>query len=387
MKKVGLLFLILIISIPAIVSAQAEGVSIKSIELVEKSTGATELASPRHEGLEVFFHVKFKELQDKAKYKVVIENTSDNQYEITTTNNFDGREYMTYTYSFEEEGNIVNPNSSKTMYVEVRYSSEVPDNKYVNGKYSEENAFNILVDKPSAPADPDPTEPDEPDPEPEPEKEEPKEEEEIENPDTGANLPWIILVSVLIIGLGVYLAIQKKLPLRKVSGFIIAIGISIPIIASAIEQLYVKVNVYVEIEKQAPPTQTKTFTLDCSYEPEYPYHFEEGMTWEEFINSEYNVDGFYFEERYDDVENEFVNTITMYSNYYIIPRSEYIEAKEYVCSEEYMYPVDCCHDFGGEIGEICNESVCYMDEPDAEFCCSLSEFSYTCNYSCLFGEG
>ena len=85
-----------------------KGVSIKSIELIEKSEHTTELESPTYEGLEIFFHVKFQELHDKAKYKIIIENVSNNKYEITTNDSFGGTDYTTYTYHFEEEGtNII----------------------------------------------------------------------------------------------------------------------------------------------------------------------------------------------------------------------------------------------------------------------------------------
>ena len=393
MKKIHLLLIIITLFIPTIVSAQAEGVSIKSIELVEKSTGTTELASPRYEGLEVFFRVKFENLHDKAKYKIVIENKSDNKYEITTTNTFDGRDYMTYTYSFGEEGNIVNPKSSKTMYIEVSYSYEVPDNKYVNGKYSDENVMNILVDMDSSPTtpttpttpteqDPDPTDPEPTTTEdPKPTSETPKEEKEIDNPTTGASLPWIIIISGLVIGLGIYLATQKKLPLKKISGFIIAIGVSLPMIASAIEQLYVKVNVYVEIEKQQ--VTMKAFTTTCTAGVEF--QFEEGMTWLEFINSDYNT---YFnkDEYYDpDTGEETIKIALSSGSYYFVPRNDYIEEKEYYCEEEYVNPSnECCHDFG-DLGVICSEDVCYMNEPDADYCCTLTSNSYTCDYECLFG--
>ena len=390
-----------------IVSANAEGVSIKNIEIIEKSEHTTELKPPTHEGLEVYFHVKFQELNDKAKYKILIENASNNKYEITTKDSFGGRDYTTYTYHFEEEGNIVLPNTTKTMYVEVSYSKEVPDNQYVNGKYHEDNEFIIMVDtisqslEPTTPVDPSPVTPETPEPtDPEepatpetpanPEDKEPTEtpkqeappKEEIENPSTGTNFPWITLISAFIVGVGIYLAVQKKLPLRKLSVFFIALGISLPLFTSAVEQLYVKVHVNIEIEK--PQLEEKTFTVDCIYGKEY--HFEEGMTWEEFIASKYNVDNWkisedeYFGYRYKislTEDNEYGEAI--------YPDDDVIVANDYYCEEPFLGGNECCFYFE-TYGDICtdDEAICNLEIDKVNRCCSVDEWgSIDCDYECI----
>ena len=298
------------------------------------------------------------------------------------------------------------------MYVEVSYSKEVPDNQYVNGKYYEDNEFIIMVDtisqslEPTTPVDPSPVTPETPEPtDPEepatpetpanPEDKEPTETpkheepptEEIENPSTGTNFPWITLISAFIVGVGIYLAVQKKLPLRKLSVFFIAFGVSLPLFTSAVEKLYVKVNMYIEIEK--PQSQGKTFTVDCIYDKEY--HFEENMTWEEFASSNYNVDDWdiYEDEYYGSKYIIYLRGDNEYEVFY--SDSDYVEETEYYCETNPNMGGDetdeCCHYFD-EFGEACSsdESICNLDDDDLNRCCSVDEWgSIDCDYECIQG--
>ena len=317
MKKILLTIVFLILILPMTVFAQAEGISIKSVTLEGKSETTTQLAEPTYNGLELSFSVKFQNLNDFAKYKVIIENTSDTEYEIETVNQFETSSFMTYQYSFEDSNKVVKAKSDKVMYVDIRYTTEVSSSAFTGNKYQEDNVLSINVDT-------------EPKTNPEPATEKEPEEEEIENPNTGAGLPWVIFISVLIISFGVYLATKKKLPLKKISAFIIAIGISIPLIASAVEKLYVKVNTHVEIEKVNPK-----FTVSCIANTDFT--FEEGMTWARFINSSYNRKNWYidaYDETPGDGEEEFISVVFVGNNKYIDigDRNDVIEPNEdYEC--------------------------------------------------------
>ena len=313
MKKILLTIVFLILILPMTVFAQAEGISIKSVTLEGKSETTTQLAEPTYNGLELSFSVKFQNLNDFAKYKVIIENTSDTEYEIETVNQFETSSFMTYQYSFEDSNKVVKAKSDKVMYVDIRYSTEVSSDAFTGNKYQEDNVLSINVDT-------------EPTTDPEPEKEKPKEEDEVENPNTGANLPWVIFISILIIGMGIYLATKKKLPLKKISAFIIAIGISIPLIASAVEKLYVKVNTHVEIERENPK-----FTVSCT---DATYTFESHMTWADFISSRYNTEHWSLDEHpYATDEGDYNPVIHIYSDYYIVidGGGERITEKTYSC--------------------------------------------------------
>ena len=83
MKKIAQLIMITLITlffnIP-LISAAENDIEIKSVELVEKSTNTIELENAKFEDLNVWFKLKFFELNDNAKYKIVISNSSTEDY-------------------------------------------------------------------------------------------------------------------------------------------------------------------------------------------------------------------------------------------------------------------------------------------------------------------
>ena len=102
MKKIKLLLFILFINVLFIPIAFAEGeVKIKSIELDSKSTDTIVKSEPTFSGLEMNFDLSFKNPSDYAKFKIVIENTTDENYTISEDTSFNKSNYLTYTYEVE----------------------------------------------------------------------------------------------------------------------------------------------------------------------------------------------------------------------------------------------------------------------------------------------
>ena len=270
MKKVKQVLLGLVMCLPLLVNAKAEEIYIKDITLVGKSGEVVEKTKPSYEGMEVNFDLKFKELGDSAKYQIMIENKSNIEYEIQTQNKFNESEYVEYTYTFEDNNNLVKASSTKVMIVELKYLKEVPIEKALEGTYTESNTLSINMAN---------------------EEEEELEEGTVENPNTGVFTPWVILISLGVIALGIYLGTKNKAALKKISLFLITIGTCLPFVSAA-EKLYIKVNTKVEIVIPV----LKEFKLDCR---EKTYYYEENMNWLEFIDSKYNVDKW----KIKDIEN------------------------------------------------------------------------------------
>ena len=144
MKKKLLLFILLLI--PFMVNAKEKEVKITSVELVELSDSATELSKGTYNGLELNLNLRFTEVGDKAKYKVVVENTTDEDYEIINEETQLDSGYITYESTYEEDSNIIKSNTTKTLFVTISYDKEVDDDKYTNGKYTESNSVIINLD-------------------------------------------------------------------------------------------------------------------------------------------------------------------------------------------------------------------------------------------------
>ena len=87
MKKLKVLLALVVIMLMPNVYA-AKDVTIESIELVDKSTAVTELSKPTVKGLNVSFDLSFSDLDDFAKYKIVLDNPTNEDYEVAKENEF-----------------------------------------------------------------------------------------------------------------------------------------------------------------------------------------------------------------------------------------------------------------------------------------------------------
>ena len=120
-KNCKLIIYFLILLFPFIANAEDNDIKIKSIDLVEKTENVVELEKAKFENLEVWVNLKFFELNDSAKYKLVIENTSDKEYKFNSTGDiFTKEKYISYTFDFEDTEEIFKPATEKVMYVIVK---------------------------------------------------------------------------------------------------------------------------------------------------------------------------------------------------------------------------------------------------------------------------
>ena len=137
------IFLMLIlIKIPGVF---AKGkVEIESIDLIDKSQDATEVSTPTIDNLSIGLDLKFATLNDYIKYKIVVNNSTDEDYELSDKN-LNASEYITYEYSFEDDVKIVKKNSKLVVYIIAKYTKELPTDKFENGEFKEDNSIVISL--------------------------------------------------------------------------------------------------------------------------------------------------------------------------------------------------------------------------------------------------
>ena len=225
MKKLGYTLLTLVLSIIMIPMVFAKDeVKIESYELVENSKTTTELSDPKIDGLNISFDLSFGNVKDYAKYKIVVTNPTKTDYEITKDVDFDISDYITYSYEFEKDDNIVKANDKLTMYVIVTYSKEVPADKLVDGKYIENNkmAISLASDTSSTSKE--------------------------ENPNTSSNILMICIVGLTIASFSIILFITTKKK-RYITTFMLSI-LLIPTTIFALEKITINVETKVTIEKK-----------------------------------------------------------------------------------------------------------------------------------------
>ncbi len=189
------------------------GVTIKSIDLVDKSINTTEASKAKANGLSMDFDLKFKEVNDYAKYNIVVENKDNKDYKISVDSNFENSKYISYKY---DNADILKANSDTEFYVTVTYNKKLDESNYVDGKYIEKNSAVLKLS------------------------------DGVNNPKTFNN-SWSLIVLVIMCVILIFLFKNKKN--RGLNVLILFSLLSVPLFVKAIDYLKITVNSNVVIEK------------------------------------------------------------------------------------------------------------------------------------------
>ena len=273
-KKVKLLLLSLMFLVPFMVFAEDKventdhsgDVYIASSELIKLSDGVEEIEKPTLKDLNVKFNVKFSEVNQSIEYKLIIKNISNKDYNISTDNSFNKSDYITYNFKYDDGSDIIKAGSEEEMLVTIAYTKEVPDNKLSDGKFIEDNDMSLNLSN------------------------------EITNPSTifqryGVNILLILITCIV----AIYFLKTKNI---KNSLKVLLLGLMlIPLTARSLDSIKVTIDSHVEVEK------TSEFCYETPInegivngtEPskryknvQALYKYRKGMTWEEYLNSDYN---------------------------------------------------------------------------------------------------
>ena len=273
-KKVKLLLLSIIFLVPFMVFAESKventnhsgDVYIASSELIKLSDGVEEIEKPTLKDLNVKFNVKFSEVNQSIEYKLIIKNTSNKDYNISTDNSFNKSDYITYNFKYDDGSDIIKANSEEEMLVTIVYTKEVPDDKLTDGKFTEDNAMSLNLS------------------------------DEITNPSTilqryGVNILLIIITCVV----AFYFLKTKNI---KNSLKVLLLGLMlIPLTARSLDSIKVTIDSHVEVEKSSEfcyytyideGIVNGTEFLEIAPGVQALYKYRKGMTWEEYLNSDYN---------------------------------------------------------------------------------------------------
>ena len=266
MNKFKLLFII-ILNVIFLTNVQAkDGVHIESVELDSKSDTTEILQDATYEDLTVNFEVDFKQLDDYVKYKIVINNTTNDDYKINKDSS--KSEYISYEYNYDNNDGIAKKNSKTTIYITIKYNKEVPTNLYNNGTYIETNKLSLNLGDSQT------------------------------NPKTYASIP--IIIYILIMLLCISLIIFKKKTSKKYLVIILIILFITPIITDAIETIKIEINTKINIKQ----TYKISYIINKIIKEEEKDNYE------------------LVEALYDDTNN---NMVSCYEKKYNIGEDTYIE--------------------------------------------------------------
>ncbi len=200
---------------PFVVKAQEENkVKITNVELDSKSETVV-VGEPTIEGVSIKFDLKFKEVNQFAKYKVTLKNDDTEDYELVSEKDTDTSTYITYEYEIDGES-IIKAGEEKIIYVTATYTKEVPASELDDaGMYKESNASSIELVSGS-----------------------------LEVPDTlkNAGIVGILVILALIVAAIIMIAHNKETSMM----LLIMALVLVPFTADALKQI--KINVSAEIK-------------------------------------------------------------------------------------------------------------------------------------------
>ena len=149
MKK-SIILLIITILVFLYLPVYANGsISISNVELEDISDNAIVNAEPIIDGLSFSMDITFFEPNAYVKYKLEIENTTNEDLIISDDIKFGNNEFINYEYTLDGDS-IIKPNSKKIMYITAIYKKEVDESLFNNGEYHDSgnmqlNLSNLMV--------------------------------------------------------------------------------------------------------------------------------------------------------------------------------------------------------------------------------------------------
>ena len=227
MKKFVFIILLLVIFIPFYVNAETcdqNKVSISSISIENKSNKVEEIEEAAVSGKSINLKLSMSNVGDNIKYRITVKNDSDEDYELDNNNINISSDYVKYTLESEDNSNIIKAKSSKTVFLNVQYNSEVPKEEFESGTYNDNKTMTInlstgdtsLLDN-------------------------------LKNPNTGVQTYILILLFVLMIIYTSYVLLRKK-KVSKIIVLLVGISIIIPISVYALCKTDIMIESNVEIK-------------------------------------------------------------------------------------------------------------------------------------------
>ena len=302
--------LLIILLIPFIVLAETKNVDIKNISnYVDKSDTVEELEKPNIEGLKLGFKLKFTKQDDFIKYKFIIKNNTDKDYEIDNSSTFNKKKSIRYDYEVENNAKVLKANEELSINVTITYVKELDDSEFDNGVFTETNQVSLelvndsneVIDNPVI--------------------------KMVTNPNTSTGYILLVIFAVILSMLVLILIKNKKSKL-----FIITILLTIPLTVFALEKIKIDVETYIEIEKRSYFTLINECPSEYDEESNWDkevYEFKEGMSFNDYMNSDY----------YNSLDTNKKNRIGLrVENDYTIKYLEYYNKNLINCLNQIEYP-------------------------------------------------
>ena len=222
MKKLLLPFLLFLMFIPIFVNAEScdsDKIAISSITIESKSDSVEELDEATASGKNINLNLSMSKVGDNIKYKIIVKNDSNEDYELDKTSLKINSDYIDYVIESEDNSSIIKANSSKTVYLKVEYKNQVPEDLFESGPFNDNKTMTVYLSNGDT---------------------------ILKNPNTGVQSYILITVIILLISIIAYILLKKK-EYAKLMILIIATSIIIPMSVYALCKCEIKVESKVKI--------------------------------------------------------------------------------------------------------------------------------------------
>ena len=269
MKRICSLFILLVVLfIPFMVSAKScdtSKVTIEDVSLNSKADNVEELEQASINNKKINLNLKMSEVGDYIVYDVKIKNDSEDDFLVDNDSFIFNSDIM--EYSILSDNKIVKSGEERLIQLKVIYKVEVDAEKFQNGKYVDKQDITLSLSNNSS-------------------------DNNISNPKTNNNWLLIALTIILIIQIILYFLHEKNINKHSIMILIISLML-VPSITYALCKVDIQVSSQVEIEK----IELNKFYLEDYWDNnKTEYSFEEGMTWRDWLDSDYNTNNISFVE-------------------------------------------------------------------------------------------
>lgn len=237
MKKI-IIFLILLI-IPIFVFAEdidLDKIYISSVDLIDKSEDTEEIAPALYQDMDLKLNIKMYDVGNYITYKLIINNDSSDDYEISINNNSTNTDYIFYEL-INRGDNLLKSNNSKELELKITYANEIDDNMYLNNLFSLNSDVNISITIKKKDSNIEkivniitPS----------------NEDKVVDNPITKDSIILKIIILIISIILIIYFFIKKK----ALDKLLILLLLLVPITIYAISIITIRIEIIIIIEKR-----------------------------------------------------------------------------------------------------------------------------------------
>ena len=268
MKKKLLIFILFILLLPITVKAES-GITIKSIEFIEKSNDTEIVEEASIVDNKITFNMTFYKLDDYAKYKILVKNNDNKNLKLDDSSFINISDYIDYNVEYPNNNDVLSPNEEKVITITITYKNTVPNRVFRSAMYDASSNLNLLAtDKPF-----------------------------ISVLNTLKNIsPILIIVLLIIILFGFKTVLNNKKNINNITIVLILMLLIIPFYANALTEHNISMNskiIVFKIKDENPCTYDGELTIGTEYiNGQYTYRYKQyhdGTEWVDSSNDGWGV--------------------------------------------------------------------------------------------------